>query len=98
LYWKIGRRINDEVLLNVRAEYGKQIVSLLAKHLTEEYGKGWGENHLRKCMQFATVFPDEQILYALRTKLSYLTALPSPDLLQQKLHKAIELARNRFLN
>ncbi|WP_205945221.1 hypothetical protein [Pedobacter hiemivivus] len=28
----------------------------------------------------------------------YLTALPSPELLQQKLHKAIEIARNKLLN
>ena len=26
LYWKIGKRINEEVLGNERAEYGKQIV------------------------------------------------------------------------
>jgi len=39
--------------------------------LTEEYGKGWGEKHLRQCMQFANVFPDEQIVYALRRELSW---------------------------
>lgn len=30
LYWKIGKRINEEVLGNERAEYGKQVVSMLA--------------------------------------------------------------------
>jgi len=71
LYWHIGKRINGEVLKNNRAEYGKQIVATLARQLTEEYGKGWGEKHLRQCMQFANVFPDEQIVYALRRELSW---------------------------
>ena len=26
LFWQIGKRINDEILLNKRADYGKQIV------------------------------------------------------------------------
>jgi hypothetical protein len=30
LYWNIGTRINQEVLGNTRAEYGKQIVKHLA--------------------------------------------------------------------
>ena len=71
LYWHVGKRINDEVLKNNRAEYGKQIVVSLAQQLTEEYGKGWGEKQLRQCMQFASVFPDEQIVYALRRELSW---------------------------
>jgi predicted nuclease of restriction endonuclease-like (RecB) superfamily len=71
LYWHVGKRINGEVLKNNRAEYGKQIVATLARQLTEEYGKGWGEKHLRQCMQFANVFPDEQIVYALRRELSW---------------------------
>ncbi len=29
-YWNIGKRINDDILKNKRAEYGKQIVSTLA--------------------------------------------------------------------
>ncbi|MCM1185146.1 MAG: hypothetical protein NC251_02320 [Lachnoclostridium sp.] len=32
--WNIGERINKEILGNVRAEYGKQIVSRLATQLS----------------------------------------------------------------
>lgn len=71
LYWSVGRRINDEVLGNERAEYGKQIVYALSRELNEEYGRGWSEKHLRHCMQLATVFPNEQIVYALRRQLSW---------------------------
>lgn len=71
LYWHIGKRINQDVLGNERAEYGKQIVKSLAAQLAQDYGKGWGEKQLRQCMQFATVFPDEQIVYALRRQLSW---------------------------
>jgi len=71
LYWKVGRRINEEVLGNERAEYGKQVVATIAQQLSTTYGKGWGEKQLRQCMQFALVFPDEQIVYALRRQLSW---------------------------
>ncbi|KAF5417813.1 MAG: hypothetical protein C5S49_02735 [Candidatus Methanogaster sp.] len=71
LYWQIGKMINDDVLQNQRAEYGKRIVSTLSRHLTQEYGDGWGEKHLRQCMQFAQAFPDEQIVYTLCRELSW---------------------------
>ena len=71
LYWQVGKRINDEVLQNNRAEYGKRVVAMLAARLTEKYGKGWGHFQLRQCMQLSTIFPNEKILYALRTKLSW---------------------------
>ena len=71
LYWSIGKKINEEFLKNNRAEYGKQIIIQLAKQLTGEYGKGWGEKQLRQCMQFALVFPDKEIVYALRRQLSW---------------------------
>ncbi len=71
LYWKVGKRINEEVLGNERAEYGKQVVATIAKQLGTAYGKGWGEKQLRQCMQFALVFADEQIVYALRRQLSW---------------------------
>lgn len=36
MYWHIGERINREVLGNQRAEYGKQIVSQVARQLQKE--------------------------------------------------------------
>lgn len=71
LYWKVGKRINDEILGNERAEYGKQIVVTLSQQLETEYGKGWGEKQLRHCMQFADVFSDEQIVYTVCRELSW---------------------------
>ena len=71
LYWHVGIRINSEILQNERAEYGKQIVQSLSAQLEQEYGKGWGEKQLRQCMQFALVYPDKEIVYALRRQLSW---------------------------
>ena len=71
LYWQVGRRIYSEVLKGERAEYGQQLLVLLAKQLTREVGKGWSEKQLRHCLRFAETFPDEQILSALRRELSW---------------------------
>ncbi|MFA6174370.1 MAG: PDDEXK nuclease domain-containing protein [Kiritimatiellales bacterium] len=71
LYWQVGKRINDDVLKNNRAEYGRKIVNALSAHLVSEYGKGWSEKHLRHCLRFAEVFPDEAIVSALRRQLSW---------------------------
>ena len=59
LYWHVGRRIRTELLQGQRAEYGRQVVSTLAAHLTREYGKGWSEQQLWFCLQAAERFPDE---------------------------------------
>jgi hypothetical protein len=71
LYWKIGDRINADVLQNKRAEYGKQIVVSLTRQLEETYGKGFNEKNIRRMMQFATVFPDEQNVVSLTRHLSW---------------------------
>lgn len=71
LYWQIGRRINQEVLNEQRAEYGRQIVVSLAQQLVTEYGRGWSEKQLRHCLRFAETFPDEEIVSALRRQLSW---------------------------
>ena len=42
-YWKIGKRINLEILKRERAEYGAEIVSSLARQLEAEFGKGFSE-------------------------------------------------------
>src|SRR4051794_3551239 len=66
LYWRIGRRINAEVLQGQRADYGKQIIATLSAQLRVEYGRAFEEKNLRRMMQFAEVFPDEAIVAALR--------------------------------
>lgn len=71
LYWRIGRRINAEVLQEKRAEYGKRVVATLAGQLTQAYGKGWGEKHLHHCLRLAETFPDEQIVYTLCREFSW---------------------------
>jgi len=71
LYWQIGKRVNEEILKDKRAEYGKQIVLSLAQQLMTEYGNGWSKRHLHHCLRFAVTFPDIQIVNALRTQLSW---------------------------
>jgi len=34
MYWHIGKLINDEILQNKRAEYGKEIVVTLSRQLS----------------------------------------------------------------
>jgi predicted nuclease of restriction endonuclease-like (RecB) superfamily len=71
LYWKIGKRINEEILNFERAGYGEQIVQTLSAQLKSEYGRGWGEKHLRHCLRIAETISDEKIFYALSRELSW---------------------------
>ncbi|GBU23378.1 hypothetical protein R80B4_03295 [Fibrobacteres bacterium R8-0-B4] len=71
LYWQIGNRIKTDILQNKRAEYGREIIKQLADNLTKQYGKGWGEKHLRHCLRFAEIFPDADIVSALRRQLTW---------------------------
>jgi phosphoribosylformimino-5-aminoimidazole carboxamide ribonucleotide (ProFAR) isomerase len=70
LYSKIGKTINSAVLKNVRVAYSKQIIVSLAQHLTEKYGRGWSEKHLRHCLRIAETFPDKEIVSTLSRQLS----------------------------
>jgi len=71
LYWKIGHRVNEEVLKNRRAEYGKRVIMSMALQLTENYGNGYSEKNIRRMMQFAETFPDEAIVASLMRQLSW---------------------------
>ena len=71
LYWRIGKLLKETVLEGERAAYGQQVIQRLADELTAKYGKGWTKQQLFHCLKAAEVFPDEQIVYALRTQLSW---------------------------
>ncbi len=71
LYWQIGHRIRKDILREKRAEYGEQIVSALGTLLTTAFGEGFGKRNLFRMLRFAEVFPDQEIVSALRTQLGW---------------------------
>jgi predicted nuclease of restriction endonuclease-like (RecB) superfamily len=71
LYWHVGKRINHEILGDDRAEYGKQVVAVLAELLSKEYGRGWSKEQLKQCLWFAKIFPQKEIGYTLCNQLSW---------------------------
>ena len=82
MYWHIGNRINRDVLNNERAEYGQQIVSTLSTQLTELYGKDFSIRNLHRMIQFSQLFPNEEIVSTLATKLfwsHFMEVLPLKD-------------------
>jgi predicted nuclease of restriction endonuclease-like (RecB) superfamily len=86
LYWQIGKRINDEILKGERAEYGEEIVATLSRQLVEAYGRGFAEKNLRRMVQFAEAFPDQQIVAALLRQLGwthFTLIIPFKDPLQR---------------
>jgi predicted nuclease of restriction endonuclease-like (RecB) superfamily len=82
LFWHIGDRINKEILNNKRGYYGKQVVVSLSQQLLLKYGKSFEEKNLRRMLQFAEQFSDEQIVVTLSRQLSWshiLILLPLKD-------------------
>lgn len=71
LYWRVGKRIREEILKGDRAEYGDKIVHALSAQLQLEYGQGFTKRNLFNMIRFAKVFPDEEIVSALRAQLSW---------------------------
>ncbi|MGR3176976.1 MAG: DUF1016 N-terminal domain-containing protein [Candidatus Anammoxibacter sp.] len=71
IYWNIGKRINDDILKNKRAEYGKQIVSTLSRQLMDEYGSSFAVKNLRRMMQFNEMFSGFRIVATLWRQLSW---------------------------
>jgi len=71
LFWKVGKRVNDEILDSKRADYGRQIVVTLSRQLTEKYGRSFEEKNLRRMLQFVEQFPDEEIVVTLSRQLSW---------------------------
>ncbi|MDD4017780.1 MAG: PDDEXK nuclease domain-containing protein [Kiritimatiellae bacterium] len=94
LYWNVGKRINDEVLGNERAEYGKRVLGDLCARLVQEFGRGWGEKQVRRMMQFARAFPEKENVVSLIRQLSWthlLVVIPMDDPLKRDFY--IELCR-----
>ncbi len=86
LYWRIGKRINEEILKGERAAYGAEILQTVSAKLMVEHGSSFSEKNLRRMIQFSEVFPDEQILVSLIRHLSwthFIALIPLKDQLQR---------------
>ena len=71
LNWQIGTRIQRNILLNKRAEYGSQVLERLGKQLTQDYGSVYDRHSLARMVKFAELFPDEQIVATLSPQLGW---------------------------
>jgi len=89
LYWQVGRRINQEILGNRRAGYGEQIIRNLSAELVNDYGNSFSEKNLRRMIQFAALFQDEEIVVSLIRQLSWshiLAVIPIEDSLKRNFY------------
>ena len=71
LFWHIGKRINEEILNNERAAYGKQIIGTVAQQLEKKHGRNFEVKNVRRMMQFASDFQDYEIVVPLARQLSW---------------------------
>jgi predicted nuclease of restriction endonuclease-like (RecB) superfamily len=63
LYWNIGRVITQDILKNEkRAEYGTQLLEMLASELTKGYGQGYSKINLQDMKRFHECFQINQTL------------------------------------
>jgi len=71
LYWRIGRRISEDLPAENRAGYGAKVVELVSERLTVEYGKGFRRSNVFHMIRFAEVFNNAKIVQTLSGLLSW---------------------------
>lgn len=70
MYWQIGERIFvEEQNGKERAEYGKQMIKVLARTIEVEFGSGFSVRQLERARQFYRTYP---IASALRSQFNWL--------------------------
>jgi predicted nuclease of restriction endonuclease-like (RecB) superfamily len=98
LFWQVGNRINQNILLNKRAEYGKQIVPTVSAQLEKKYGRNFTEKNVRRMIRFADQFTDFQVVVSLSRELSwshFVELLPLKTI-ESKLFYAQNASNNLF--
>lgn len=94
MYWDIGNKINEEVLKNSRAEYGKSIVATVSRQLVLEYGRSFEEKNLRRMIQFSQIF-EKEIVATVSRELSwshFLIMLPIKEPLKRNFY--LQMSKN----
>ena len=87
-----------------RAVYREQIVVTLSRQSVVDYGRGYSENsekHLLRMVQFAEVFPEEEIILTLSRQLSwshFSALLPRSQPFQREFYAQMSPHRERILS
>lgn len=71
LYWRVGKRISEEILKGNRAGYGQEILATLSQQLMREYGDGFSYSALTRMVKFVDAFPEFDIVATLSQTLSW---------------------------
>ncbi len=71
LYWRIGQRIQGELLKGERADYGQQILATVAQQLTRDFGRGFSYSALTRMVKLYEVYPEQAIVATLSQVLSW---------------------------
>ena len=79
LYWRVGKRIRQDILKEKRAGYGEQIVPTLSCRIDQGFRTGFTARNLANMVRFAEGFPDEEIVAHTVCKIG-LEPLPSDHL------------------
>ena len=88
LHWKIGKRIMDVQEGKSRAKYGNEVLEKLSEMLTNEFGKGFSVQNLRRMRQFYMCFPIRSSVLSELSWSHYLEIIKIKD----------ELKRNFYIN
>lgn len=89
LYWNIGKQINEDILKNKRADYGKQIILELSRDLTHRYGSGFSKRNIHNFVKFNELYTDFVIVQTLSAQLSWshiYSLLPIKDKLKREFY------------
>ena len=71
LYWKIGARVNNEILNYKRAGYGKQIVATVSQQLERWHGKGFNYSTVTIMTKLGESLADEAVIITAARQLSW---------------------------
>lgn len=70
-YWNIGKMIKENIVIEDRAEYGKQTIKKLAEKLTIKYGTGFSNSNLTRMVKFYDYFREEKIVVTLSQQFTW---------------------------
>lgn len=89
LYWRIGKRLTEELTGERKPEYGKRVVFEIGKRLSEEYGSAFDKAAISRMIKFYQEFPNYEKVATLSQQLTwshFIEILPIQDELKREFY------------